>query len=96
MHSKVRTLIPQNASLTSNPGPLRDPRAMQCMERATNLGVVTQLRPRASELPLDTALMNEARRSADGLNRIIGYALLVVTFAIAIVLLWPFLAARFS
>lgn len=69
---------------------------LHCMEHASNNGKVTQLRPRPSELPLDTELMQEARRQADGVNRLAGIALLVVTFVIAIVLLWPFLSERFA
>ena len=52
---------------------------------------VVHSKARASQLPLDTTLMDEARRDAKSM-RIIGYALLAVTGVLAVVVLWPWLS----
>lgn len=59
-----------------------------------NLGKVSKYRATPSEgsrIDLD-----EARRDADSSVHMLGYALLVITLVLAVVILWPWLSERFA
>ena len=74
--------------------------SLHCMERADNLGKVTQLRPRSNELgQLDLGprrRVTDRPSDPDRSQQALGYALLAVTFVIFAVLLWPYIAERFA